>query len=262
MLITLGLSFAYIINQLNTCIINNTQRSFYVASKGNPLFLIIYWHRTGGTANEFLQQGWYRNMTDVIVASPESILGPTEYEWFLVGSNNMTDVYLFDSILKQMNMGTVYVAGFSAGAIMASHLAFLRSNQIKLVAAMSGGFIFSENYNYVTSLPTIMTYTGGPKDVVSINNFTVATNIFLDSIKYANAKVYECSHNDGHVITDGESIDVYYFLTQSFSLISSACQELNFTFSTQPIPDKKSASSNDWIDMTVFYFLIPFTFLV
>ena len=259
--ISILLLHGYVVNQLNNIAVGSNTRQYYVAQKGNPNTLIVYWYRTGGTYNEFEQYPWYTSMNDIVVASPVSLIGPDEFEWLLVTSDNQTDVELFDAILSEIQISAVYVTGFSAGAIMTSHLVFLRAVKIQLAAIEHGGFAFAENYNNITTIPRLITYTGGPTDMISLTNFTIATNIFLNSVRYANADIYTCKHDQGHLITPAEGLDVYKFLVQDFTGLSSNCTNYNFTYSTEPV-DKTSASGSKRLDGRImFYIVIPVMFV-
>eukprot|EP00834_Sanchytrium_tribonematis_P000202 NODE_4_length_77007_cov_1.156642.p42 type:complete len:258 gc:universal NODE_4_length_77007_cov_1.156642:61412-60639(-) len=225
---------AFVGGQLNSITVNGEARQYYATQKGLANVLVVYFHRTGGDPTEYVDQTWYQQMTDIVVASPKSVIGPNQFEWYLVNSETMTDVNLFDAILKEVQIATVYVAGFSAGAIMCSHLAFLRADKIQLVVSMSGGFVYSEDYNNVHDVPKIMAYSGGSKDILSIISFTSSTNIFIDSVRYSNANLYRCEHDSGHTMTVTEMQDVSNFLMKNFSGISNSCTNYTFQYSVKP----------------------------
>eukprot|EP00835_Amoeboradix_gromovi_P003259 NODE_208_length_14728_cov_0.400164.p6 type:complete len:265 gc:universal NODE_208_length_14728_cov_0.400164:9109-9903(+) len=255
--ITVQIIFAFLANQSNKIKVNNVDRSYYVAQKGNPTTLIVYWHRTGGTSDEFLVQPWYTLMTDALVASPDSILTASRFEWYLVSSTDLSDVNLFDSILSEIKVDKVYVAGFSAGGIMASYLAFLRADKILKAGIMSGGFTYSQNYNNVQSIPKVLIYSGGPTDVIAITNFTVSTNIFLESVKYTNSDIYVCAHKEGHTIAPVEAGDIYYFFADQPGNISKSCTSYSFKYSIKP---KQTSDASEWSEYFMFYILLPLMF--
>ena len=250
----------FLVDQLNPIQVGTVTREFYYSKKGNSTELTVYFHRTNGSPQEYLEEQWYTNSADVTVISPKSAIGPSFFEWSLVAGKQMDDVYLFDTIVASFNASTINVVGFSAGGIMTANLAFLRPLVINKVVIQSGGFIDIPDYTS-SKIPDFMIYFGGDTDIVQVINFTSSTAAFIELAKYTTSNGYICKHNEGHSVTAIESLDTLHYLQGSLKNISSNCQYEQYKYSAKPVKTENKQSS-DAVETILSLVILPLLFLI
>eukprot|EP00835_Amoeboradix_gromovi_P003258 NODE_208_length_14728_cov_0.400164.p5 type:complete len:291 gc:universal NODE_208_length_14728_cov_0.400164:8204-9076(+) len=206
-------------NKLTTLTVKGKHRQVYCATKGKTnrhAKLIYFFHGANENYAKFLSSYWYSIIPEnTIVCAPKSEIGPGYFEWHLVLTDKKDDLYLMDSIrhdLKEkFDLNHIHLMGFSAGGIHAAHSAFLRSYYLKSVVIFSGGFILQQSYNVTNMTPSLI-YNGGSNDSVAIVSFLTAGNRFISEAMCHNARVYACSHNEGHKIPHLAAKDALAFI--------------------------------------------------
>jgi predicted esterase len=91
----------------------------------------------------------------------------------------------------------IHALGFSAGALMTTHLSFARSKYLASVATYSGGAMgtFQEPNNKFAA----MIMTGGMADIV-VNNFYTSSQEWFQNLKTNGHFAMFCDHGGGHSI--------------------------------------------------------------
>ncbi|KAI9149765.1 hypothetical protein H9P43_009944 [Blastocladiella emersonii ATCC 22665] len=172
------------------------------------LGVLLFWHATASKPEALQDTPFLTSVRDTLVVAPASILGPLRFEWYLVQSENMHDVWLADDLVAclaqspRIDTSRIYAAGFSAGAIHTSHLALLRPHYLAAAVAWSGGLVHApppmqnasvssaepknpekapDAYAYLAPgravVPTLAT-VGGPTDAVLVTQFAATTKAF------------------------------------------------------------------------------------
>jgi hypothetical protein len=171
------------------------------ASKtGGPL--IVYWYATGSNPTE-ASRGLPLSTVSAaggVVAAPYDPNTGDTFPWL----SHFTDHdALFDEILAcavqktTISNGRVHAVGFSAGALMTTHLSYSRSKYLASVATYSGGAqgTFQEMNNKFPA----MIMTGGTGDVV-VTDFYTASQQWQMTLKNAGHFAMFCDHGGGHSI--------------------------------------------------------------
>jgi predicted esterase len=108
---------------------------------------------------------------------------------------------LFDEVLAcavqktKISTARIHALGFSAGALMTTHLSFARSKYMASVATYSGGATgqFQEPNNKFAA----MIMTGGMNDILVIN-FYNSSQQWQQTLKAAGHFAMFCDHGGGH----------------------------------------------------------------
>jgi hypothetical protein len=164
--------------------------------------LIFYWFATGSNpteANRGLPIGQVIAAGGIVVA-PYDVAGAGVFPWL---SQFPQHDALFDEVLgcavqkTSIDTARVHALGFSAGALMTTHLSFARSKYLASVAAYSGGAMgqFQESNNKFAA----MIMTGGTSDVL-VQNFFTSSHEWQQVLKDAGHFAMFCDHGGGHSI--------------------------------------------------------------
>lgn len=167
---------------------------------GGPL--IFYWFATGSNPTEAQRGLPLAQVTAAggIVVAPYDVAGAGTYPWL---SQLAQHDALFDEVLgcavrmTHISATRIHAVGFSAGALMTTHLSFARSKYLASVATYSGGAMgtFQESNNKFAA----MIMTGGPTDIV-VNNFFTSSQQWQQTLKDAGHFAMFCNHGGGHSI--------------------------------------------------------------
>jgi poly(3-hydroxybutyrate) depolymerase len=172
------------------------------ASKsGGPL--IVYWFATNSTPAEAargLPAATVAAAGGVIAAPYDPNFPGDTFPWL----SHFTDHdALFDEILAcaaqktKISAARVHSVGFSAGALMTTHLSFARSKFLASVATYSGGA--KGSFQEMNNKFPAMIMTGGTGDVV-VTDFFAASKQWQADLKAAGHFAMLCDHGGGHSI--------------------------------------------------------------
>jgi hypothetical protein len=166
--------------------------------------LIFYWYETTGNptrVNNGLPVSTITAAGGVIVAPYDSY--PTDaFPW--IGHYTDHDA-LFDEVLgcavqkTKINPGRVHALGFSAGAMMTTHLSFARSKYLASVAAYSGGG--NGQFQEMNNKFPAMIINGGTGDIFGgTTNFYTMSQTWQTTLKNAGHFAMFCDHGGGHTL--------------------------------------------------------------
>ncbi|HET6284614.1 MAG TPA: hypothetical protein VFH73_26900 [Polyangia bacterium] len=164
--------------------------------------LIFYWYATGSSPREAgrgLPLGAITAAGGIVVA-PQDVANAGRFPWL---SNLAQHDALFDEVVAcavrktMIDPRRIHVVGFSAGALMTTHLSYARSKFLASVAAYSGGAAgqFQESDN---KFPALI-FTGGPNDIV-VQDFFQSSQQWQTTLKNAGHFTLFCNHMGGHSI--------------------------------------------------------------
>jgi len=170
------------------------------ASMSGPL--IFYWYATTSNPTEARRGLPINDVTAAggIVVAPYDVAGAGTFPW--LNQQNQHDA-LFDEVLAcavqktKIDTRRIHALGFSAGALMTTHLSFARSKYLASVATYSGGS--GGNFQDPNNKFAAMIMTGGPGDMVVINFFDTST-AWQSQLKGAGHFAMLCNHGGGHSI--------------------------------------------------------------
>ena len=164
--------------------------------------LIFYWYATGSSVREAARGLPINAITAAggIVVAPQDVANAGTYPWL---SNLAQHDALFDEVVAcavrktMIDPRHIHAIGFSAGALMTTHLSYARSKVLASVAAYSGGAAgtFQEPNNKFAAL----IFTGGPNDIV-VQNFFQSSQQWQATLKNAGHFTLFCNHMGGHSI--------------------------------------------------------------
>ncbi len=167
---------------------------------GGPL--VFYWFATGSSPVEARRGLPIPQVTAAggIVVAPYDVPGAGMFPWLSQLSQHDA---LFDEVLAcavqktKISTTRVHALGFSAGALMTTHLSFARSKYLASVATYSGGAMgtFQEPNNKFAA----MIMTGGMADIV-VNNFYTSSQEWFQNLKTNGHFAMFCDHGGGHSI--------------------------------------------------------------
>jgi predicted esterase len=112
---------------------------------------------------------------------------------------------LFDEIIAcaaqktTVSPARIHALGFSAGALMTTHLSFARSKSLASVAAYSGGQQGTAQFQEMNNKFPAMVITGGTGDFAFID-FYVPSQTWQTTLKSAGHFAMFCDHGGGHRI--------------------------------------------------------------
>jgi hypothetical protein len=169
-------------------------------TKSGPL--IFYWYATTSNPTE-AQRGLPLSAVTAaggIVVAPYDVAGAGTFPWL---SNTTQHDALFDEVLAcavqktKIDISRIHALGFSAGALMTTHLSYSRSKYLASVATYSGGAtgMFQEMNNKFAA----MIMTGGTNDTV-VQNFYTSSMQWQTTLKSAGHFAMLCDHGGGHSI--------------------------------------------------------------
>jgi poly(3-hydroxybutyrate) depolymerase len=164
--------------------------------------LIFYWFATTSNPTEARRGLPINDVTAAggIVVAPYDVPNAGTFPWL---SNQPMHDALFDEVLAcavqktKIDTSRIHSLGFSAGALMTTHLAHARSKYMASVATYSGGGTgpYQESNNKFAA----MMMTGGPNDTVVINFYTSSQQWQTELKARGNFSMF-CNHGGGHTI--------------------------------------------------------------
>jgi len=164
--------------------------------------LIFYWYATGSSVSEAARGLPLPAITAAggIVVAPQDVPNAGTFPWL---QNLSQHDALFDEVVACAVKNTlidsrrIHAIGFSAGALMTTHLSYARSRLLASVAAYSGGAAgqFQEQNNKFAAL----IFTGGPSDVL-VQDFFQSSQQWQATLKGAGHFALFCNHMGGHSI--------------------------------------------------------------
>lgn len=164
--------------------------------------LIFYWYATGSSVAEAARGLPLAAVTAAggIVVAPHDVAGAGTFPWLqnLTRHDALVDEVVACALRNTMiDSRRIHTVGFSAGALMATHLSYARSKLLASVAAYSGGAagMFQEQSN---KFPVLI-FTGGPNDIV-VQNFFQSSQAWQTTLKDAGHFTLFCNHLGGHSI--------------------------------------------------------------
>jgi poly(3-hydroxybutyrate) depolymerase len=167
---------------------------------GGPL--VFYWFATTSSPIEARRGLPLADVTAAggIVVAPYDVPNAGTYPWLsqLTQHDALFDEVLACAVQKtKISTARVHALGFSAGALMTTHLSFARSKYLASVATYSGGAMgqFQETNNKFAA----MIMTGGMGDIV-VNNFYTSSQAWQKTLKDAGHFAMFCDHGGGHSI--------------------------------------------------------------
>jgi poly(3-hydroxybutyrate) depolymerase len=165
--------------------------------------IVFYWHATGSQPTE-ASRGL---PLPTILAAGGVVIAPTDvanagtFPW--LSNFNLHDA-LVDEVLgcalQKANIDTnhIHSAGFSAGALMTTHLSFSRSKFIASVATYSGGA--SGSFQDPNNKFAAMIMTGGMGNDMVVQDFYASSVAWQKQLKDAGHFAMLCDHGGGHSI--------------------------------------------------------------
>ncbi len=167
---------------------------------GGPL--IFYWYATGSNPTEARRGLPIAEVTSAggIVVAPYDVAGAGTFPWLsqLTQHDALFDEVLACAVQKtKISAARIHALGFSAGALMTTHLSFARSKYMASVATYSGGAKgeFQETNNKFAA----MIMTGGMNDIV-VSNFYTSSQQWFQTLKTGGHFAMFCDHGGGHSI--------------------------------------------------------------
>jgi len=165
---------------------------------GGPL--IFYWFATTSNPTEAQRGLPIAQVTAAggIVVAPYDVTGAGTFPWLsqLTQHDALFDEVLACAVQKtKISTARIHALGFSAGALMTTHLSYARSKYMASVATYSGGATgqFQEPNNKFAA----MIMTGGTSDVF-VNNFYTSSQQWQQTLKNAGHFAMFCDHGGGH----------------------------------------------------------------
>jgi hypothetical protein len=164
--------------------------------------LIFYWYATGSSIAEAGRGLPLNEVTAAggIVVAPYDVAGAGVFPWLsqLQQHDDLFDEVLACAVQKtKIDVKRIHSVGFSAGALMTTHLSYSRSKYMASVATYSGGAtgMFQEMNNKFAA----MIMTGGAGDIV-VNDFFMSSQAWQKTLKDAGHFAMLCNHGGGHSI--------------------------------------------------------------
>jgi hypothetical protein len=164
--------------------------------------LIFYWFATGSSPSEATRGLPLSQVTAAggIVVAPYDVSGAGTFPWLsqLAQHDELFDEILGCAVQKtKIDVKRIHALGFSAGALMTTHLSYARSKYMASVATYSGGQngMFQEMNNKFAA----MIMTGGTNDIV-VNDFFMSSQAWQTTLKGAGHFAMLCNHGGGHSI--------------------------------------------------------------
>lgn len=164
--------------------------------------LIFYWYATGSSVREAARGLPLAAVTAAggIVVAPQDVAGAGRFPWLdnLAQHDALFDEVVACAVRKTMiDPRRIHAIGFSAGALMTTHLSYARSKVLASVAAYSGGAagMFAEPNNKFAAL----IFTGGANDIV-VQDFFQSSQQWQTTLKNAGHFTLFCNHMGGHSI--------------------------------------------------------------
>jgi poly(3-hydroxybutyrate) depolymerase len=177
-----------------------TMNEAVAATKSGPL--IFYWHATGSSVAEAQVGLPLAEITAVggIVVAPHDVPMAGVFPWL---NNLERHDDLFDEVVgcalakTRIDSRHIHSVGFSAGALMTTHLSFARADTLASVATYSGG----ANQDFVVPHHKFaaMIMTGGRSDIV-VQNFFTSSQQWQTTLKKAGHFTLFCDHGGAHTI--------------------------------------------------------------
>ncbi|HEY0714125.1 MAG TPA: hypothetical protein VGF45_15700 [Polyangia bacterium] len=170
------------------------------ATKSGPL--IFYWHATGSSVAE-AQVGLPLaeiSLAGGIVVAPQDVPMAGVFPWL---NNRERHDLLFDEVVgcalakTRIDPRRIHSVGFSAGALMTTHLSFSRANTLASVATYSGGT--NQDFQMPHHKFAAMIMTGGRGDIV-VQNFFTSSMQWHETLKQAGHFALLCDHGGAHTI--------------------------------------------------------------
>ncbi|HEY0710952.1 MAG TPA: hypothetical protein VGG33_29385, partial [Polyangia bacterium] len=171
------------------------------ATKSGPL--IFYWHATGSSFAEAQVGLPLAQITAAggIVVAPHDVPMAGVFPWL---NNLERHDDLFDEVVgcaiktTRIDPRRIHAVGFSAGALMTTHLGFSRANTLASIATYSGGtnqrFPSMAHHKFAA-----MIMTGGRGDIV-VQNFFNSSTQWQETLKQAGHFTLFCDHGGAHTI--------------------------------------------------------------
>jgi hypothetical protein len=170
------------------------------ASTSGPL--IFYWYATTSNPTEARRGLPIDQVTAAggIVVAPYDVPNAGTFPWLM---NQALHDQLFDEVLAcavqktRIDTSRIHSIGFSAGALMTTHLSHARSKYMASVATYSGGG--TGPYQETSNKFAVMMMTGGPNDMVVVN-FHTQSQQWQTELKARGNFALFCNHGGGHSI--------------------------------------------------------------
>lgn len=176
--------------------------------------LVFYWYATGSSVAEVS-----RGLGDAVVAEIKQLGGMVAAlekttkqgtntgngVWY-TGDFAIADEVLACAIAKGVGIDTshIHAAGFSAGGLQTSWMAYARSNYLASVVPYSGGLVNVETVTRSTqdasNVVAAMMVHGKPREDWYIIDFSVTSAAMVTDIKAKGGFVIDCTHEEGHSI--------------------------------------------------------------
>lgn len=180
--------------------------------------MVFYWHGTGSSAGEFtFMAGAVRSGVEAEGGVLVSFQGTTGGD-ALSGTSvfGRGDLELVDQLaacaVRDHNVDPrrIFTTGCSAGGLLATNLAVLRSEYIAAAAPNSGGMIFPQQFQSDYT-PALMTVHGAPGRDVVIVDFSNTSATADATFSGRGGFVVNCNHGGGHCGGSGLAGDIWEF---------------------------------------------------
>ncbi len=176
--------------------------------------VIFYWHGTGGDTNEAIIALGDPGIASVVAAggiviAPFADPAAGSFPWFLVDSNNESDLLVADEFIacahEQVGIDPhrIHSAGFSAGGMHTVAMSWMRSNYLASVASYSGGefgFVHPPDVN-PDNLFSAMVIHGGDNDIWNGSvEFVGSSENYAEQLQAVGKFAMLCDHGQGHAL--------------------------------------------------------------
>jgi len=165
--------------------------------------IIFYWHATGSQPTEASRGLPLPTVLAAggVVIAPSDVPNAGTFPW--LSNFNLHDA-LVDEILgcaqQKANIDTnrIHAVGFSAGALMTTHLSYARSRYMASVATYSGGA--NGQFQDPSNKFAAMIMTGGMGNDTVVQDFYASSVAWQSTLKGASHFAMLCDHGGGHNI--------------------------------------------------------------
>jgi len=188
--------------------------------------MLIYWHGTGSTADEYTRLA--APIAQAVIAAGGVIVSPqgTTGGDLLSGTSifGAGDFKVMDQLVacavknNNVNPRRIYTAGCSAGGLMATAMAAERSSYIAAASPNSGGWVVPVPFDSMHT-PPLMTVHGKMGSDVVVVDFSSTSATADKAFKDRGGYVVDCDTGGGHCGGSGLAGDAWkFFLSHPFGV--------------------------------------------
>jgi hypothetical protein len=183
--------------------------------------LVIYWHATGSNPQEATLGLGQAAITEItagggMVAAQAQTNGQGTNTgngvWF-TGDFDVADEIVACAI-EQLHIDTqrIHAAGFSAGGLQTTWMAYARSSYLASAVSYSGGLTRPLTLQDPGNVPPAMAVHGAPGSDVVVIDFSTTSASYEADVKAKGGFAIDCNHGGAHTIPAGIAPSTWKFL--------------------------------------------------